>query len=236
LDIVSPDRSEHLALVDILQQAIDPEGRISAVIQALAPLEGQILLDVGAGTGDRSLQYARVAKHVYALEPETRAFSMLCGRIKSAGLTNLTPLRGNADSIELDDHTVDLAYATWSAILRPGAEAELREVERVTRLGGRIVVVQNYGHDELSQLWSAAEGECESWPAWYEARGFARDVVETAWRFPRPDEARVVLGALWGPRARDRVPPSGPVEFRYQVAVYHKQVGVEGTAAGSIPD
>jgi ubiquinone/menaquinone biosynthesis C-methylase UbiE len=225
LDIVSPDRSEHLALVDILQQAIDPDGRISAAIQALAPLEGKILLEVGAGTGDRSLQYARMAKHVYAFEPEPRPFSMLRGRIKSAGLTNVTPLRGNADALELDDQTVDVTYATWSAILRPGAVAELREVERVTRPGGRIIVVQNYGHDELSQLWSAAEGECEEWPTWYEERGFARHVVQTAWRFQRPDEARVVLGALWGPGAQNRVPLRGTVEFRYQVAVYHKQVG-----------
>ncbi len=220
MDIIAPDRSALLELTGMLQQAIDPDGRIPAAMQAVGPLEGQTLLEVGAGPGDRSLRYASLASHVYALERDPQAFAMLRGRIKSAGVTNITALQGGPESIPLETGAVSLVYATWTAAFGAGGEAALEEVERVTRSGGKVVIVENYGHDHLSRFWTEAEARCESWLPWFEARGYACRVVETVWRFPGPAEAQTVLGALWGAGVQD----TGQVEFQYRVAVYHKQV------------
>ncbi len=155
---------EQLELFELMTQAIDPEERVPAAMQAAAPLEGRKLLDIGAGVGDRTIVYARLAGHVYALEPDPRALPILRGRIKSAVETNVTVVPGSAESIPLEDGTVDVAYATWAYFFGPGSEAGLREVERVVRPGGDIVVVQNYGRDELSEFWLPQESECETWP------------------------------------------------------------------------
>jgi ubiquinone/menaquinone biosynthesis C-methylase UbiE len=215
---------EKLDLFDLMARAIDPEERIPAAMQAAAPIEGRSLLDVGAGVGDRTIVYARLAAHVYALEPDPNALPILRGRIKSSGAANVTALPAGAEAIPLDDDSVDVAYATWAYFFGPGSEPGLREVERVVRPGGDIVVVQNYGHDDLSRFWPPQEAECENWPPWFEAQGFTCQVVDTVWRFATVDEALAVLEFLWGEWARVQVLEQDRTEFGYKVAVYHQRV------------
>lgn len=215
---------EQLALFELMAQAIDPEQRIPAAMQAAGPLEGRVLLDVGAGVGDRTIVYARLAAHVYALEPDPKALPILRGRIKSAGETNVTAVPGGAESIPLDDDAVDVAYATWAYFFGPGSEPGLREVERVVRPGGDIVVVQNYGRDELAEFWPPSEAECETWSPWFQVQGFACEVVDTVWRFQTIDEALAVLEFLWGDNARTYVLEQDKIEFGYKAAVYHRRV------------
>ena len=215
---------EQLELFLLMTQAVDPEGRIPASMQAVAPIEGRVLLDVGAGVGDRTIVYARLSAHVYALELDPKALPILRGRIKSSGAANVTVLPAGAEAIPLENDSVDVAYATWSYFFGPGAEPGLTEVERVVRPGGDIVVVQNYGHDELARFWTPSEGECETWPLWFKEHGFTCEVVDTVWRFPGPEEALAVLAFLWGESARAYVLESDRVEFGYKVAVYHRRV------------
>ena len=214
---------EQLELFSLLAQAVDPEERIPAAMQAVAPIADRVLLDVGAGVGDRTIPYARVAAQVYALEPDPRVLPILRGRIKSASASNITVVPSGADAISLDDDLVDVAYATWAYFFGPGSEPGLREVERVVRPGGDIVVVQNYGHDDLARAWTPQEAQCEAWPAWFAGQGFACHIVDTMWRFESPDQALAVLEFLWGERARAYVLEADKVEFDYKVAVYHRR-------------
>lgn len=216
---------DQLELFNLMAQAIDPGGHIPAAMQALAPIEDRTLLDVGAGVGDRTILYARLAAHVFALEPDPDALPILRGRVKSSGASNITVVPGGAASIPLEDNIVDVAYATWSYFFGPGSEAGLSEVERVVRPGGDIAIVQNYGHDELASFWTPSEAECEAWPPWFAENGFACQVVDTTWRFRTGDEALAVLEFLWGEHARAYVLEQGKTEFGYRVAVYHRRLG-----------
>jgi SAM-dependent methyltransferase len=213
-----------MELFNLMAQAIDPDGLIPAAMQAAAPIEGKILLDVGAGVGDRTVVYAQIAAHVYALEPDLQALPILRERIKSSGASNVTVVPGGADAIPLEEDSVEVAYATWAYFFGPGSEPGLHQVERVVRPSGDVVIVQNYGRDELSRIWTPNEAECEAWPAWFEEHGFACQVVDTAWRFRAPDEALAVLEFLWGQRARDYAVEHHKVEFGYKVAIYHRRV------------
>jgi ubiquinone/menaquinone biosynthesis C-methylase UbiE len=215
---------EQLELFQLMAQAIDPEQRVPTAMQALAPIEGRQMLDVGAGIGDRTIVYAQLAAHVYALEPAPSALPLLRGRVKSSGASNITILPAGAEAIPLPEDSVDVAYATWAYFFGPGSEPGLREVERVVRPGGDLLVVQNYGHDELSRFWAPRESECENWPPWFAAHGFACQVVETVWSFRSQDETLAVLGFLWGEEARAHVLANDRVEFGYKVALYHRRL------------
>jgi ubiquinone/menaquinone biosynthesis C-methylase UbiE len=212
---------EQLELFELMAQAIDPEDRISLAMQNIAPIEGRVMLDVGAGVGDRTIRYACLASHVYALEPDPAALPILRCCIKSSGLSNITVVHAGAEEIPMEDSSTDVVYATWAYFFGPGSEPGLREVERVVRPGGDIVVVQNYGHDELSLFWSSKENECETWPTWFNARGFSCQVIDTIWRFRTQDETLAVLEFLWGERARSYVLKNEALAFNYRVAIYH---------------
>ncbi|MGD9316800.1 MAG: class I SAM-dependent methyltransferase [Anaerolineae bacterium] len=215
---------EQVDLFGLMSQAIDPEQQISSSMQALAPLEDRVLLDVGAGVGDRTILYARLATHVYALEPDPEALPILRGRIRSSDASNVTVVPAGTEAIPLGDNCVDVAYATWAYFFGSGSEPGLLEVERVVRPGGDVVVVQNYGHDELSQFWAPRESECESWPPWFAEHGFSCQVVDTVWRFRTQDEALAVLEFLWAEPARAYVLAHNKLEFGYKVAVYHRRL------------
>jgi len=216
-----PDQNE---LFDLMAKALDPEQAITAAMYALAPIKDRVLLDVGAGTGDRTLRYAELAAHVFALEPAPAALPLLRDRIASSGVSNVTVVPAGAEAIPLGDKRVDVAYATWSYFFGPGSDPGLEEVERVIRPGGDLVIVQNYGHDELSRFWAADENECETWPPWFAERGFTCEVVDTVWRFRSLDEALAVLEFLWGEPARRYALEHSRPQFGYRVAVYHRRV------------
>jgi ubiquinone/menaquinone biosynthesis C-methylase UbiE len=210
-------------LFSLMAQAIDPDELIPAAMEDVAPIDGRVLLDVGAGVGDRTIQYASQATHVYALEPDPDALPILRGRIKSGGAANVTVVPGGAAAIPLEEGTVDVAYATWAYFFGPGSEPGLGEVRRVLRPGGDFVVVQNYGHDELSRFWASFEDDCQNWPSWFAEQGFTCQVVDTVWRFTSRAEALAVLEFLWGESARDYVLEHDQAEFGYRVAIYHQQ-------------
>ena len=216
-----PDQKE---LFDLMTQAVDPEEAITAAIYALAPINDRVLLDVGAGTGNRTIPYAKLAAHVFALEPAPAALPLLRDRIASSGLSNVTVLPACAEAIPLEDSRVDVAYATWAYFFGPGSEPGLDQVERVVRPGGDMVIVQNYGHDELARFWTASESKCETWPPWFMEQGFTYQVVDTVWRFRTQDEALAVLEFLWGEPARRYVLEHNKMQFGYKVAIYHRRV------------
>lgn len=217
---------EQMKLFGLMAQAIDPDQRIPAAMQALAPIQHRVLLDVGAGVGDRTILYAQAAAHVFALEPDPKALPILRGRVMSAGVPNVTVLPASVTAIPLEDDRVDVAYATWAYFFGPGSEPGMREVERVVRPGGHIAIVQNYGHDELSIFWASFESECESWAPWFADHGLSCHVVDTLWRFETLEEASAVVDFLWGERAHAHVRESGKTEFSYKVAIYHRQLPV----------
>lgn len=216
-----PDREQ---LFDLMAQALDPEQAITAAMYARAPIKDRALLDVGAGTGDRTIPYAELATHVFALEPAPAAIPLLQGRIVSSGVSNVTIVPAGAEDIPLEDDCVDVAYATWSYFFGPGSEPGLDEVARVVRPGGVLVIVQNYGHDELSRFWAASESECGTWPPWFVEQGFSYEVVDTIWRFRTQDEALTVLEFLWGEPARRYVLDHNKMQFGYKVTIYHRRI------------
>jgi ubiquinone/menaquinone biosynthesis C-methylase UbiE len=100
-------------------------------------IRGRRVVDVGAGTGWLSVELARSATTVYAVEPVGRLRDYIRDRAADGGLDNLHVLDGFLDRIPLPTASVEVLVTSRAIGWRPAEE--LDEVERVVSPGGWAV-------------------------------------------------------------------------------------------------
>jgi SAM-dependent methyltransferase len=116
--------------------------------EALAPQPGEHILEVGPGTGYYSLPVADWLGPDGTLEILDLQQEMLdhtSGRAREAGLGNVVATQGDARSLPYGDDAFDGAFLVTVLGEVPDQEAALRELRRVVRPGGRVVVGELFG-------------------------------------------------------------------------------------------
>jgi SAM-dependent methyltransferase len=116
--------------------------------EALAPHPGEHILEVGPGTGYYSLPVAEWLGPDGTLEILDLQQEMLdhtSGRAGEAGLGNVVATQGDARSLPYGDDAFDGAFLVTVLGEVPDQEAALRELGRVVRPGGRVVVGELFG-------------------------------------------------------------------------------------------
>ncbi|HZV75965.1 MAG TPA: class I SAM-dependent methyltransferase [Conexibacter sp.] len=111
--------------------------------EALAPAPGQRLLEVGPGTGYYALEVASWIAPEGRLDVFDLQQEMLDHTLRRAGergIANVVASQGDACDLPYDDATFDAAYLVTVLGEIPDQEAALRELARVVKPGGRVVV------------------------------------------------------------------------------------------------
>jgi protein-L-isoaspartate O-methyltransferase len=111
--------------------------------EILAPTAGERVLEVGPGTGYYTLEVAEWVKpdgEVDILDLQQEMLDHTMTRAGEAGLPNVTPTQSDATAMPYDDGTYDAAYLVAVLGEIPDQEAALRELARVLKPGGRLVV------------------------------------------------------------------------------------------------
>ncbi|MFN8637343.1 MAG: class I SAM-dependent methyltransferase [Chloroflexota bacterium] len=123
--------------------------------QALAPVteamlhlagvrEGSRVLDVGAGTGDQTVEAAqRVGPNgsVLATDISSAMLEHAGEAIRAAGLSNVEWRVMDAQQLDLESGSFDAAIARFSLQFVPDVQRALGEIRRVLRPGGRFAAV-----------------------------------------------------------------------------------------------
>jgi ubiquinone/menaquinone biosynthesis C-methylase UbiE len=122
------------------------------LLEALRPRAGETVLEVGPGTGYYSLAVAGSlrpggALHVFDLQQEMLDHTMRAAG--EAGVTNIVPRQGDACSLPYQDDSFDAAFLVTVLGEIPDQEAALRELRRVVRPAGRIVVGELFGDPHM---------------------------------------------------------------------------------------
>jgi hypothetical protein len=203
-----PLRLSNPAVLPELERVLDREHKIPAALEALGSLPGT---------------------RVLLVRPEPAFAGALIDRLAATSTVDRLP----APSV--GDGSVD-AIVTWFDAVAPvpadssPALAEVKDAERILVPGGRLLVVHDYGRDELTPLEANAEAETRriDWSrpkGWFLARGFKVRVLHCWLTFDSMDQATALLG-----RAFDREPGAVQAELRrpkveWKVAVYHRTMG-----------
>jgi ubiquinone/menaquinone biosynthesis C-methylase UbiE len=131
----------------------------------------------------------------------------------------------------LSDASADAVVALWSAF-RGHDPAEVAEAERVLRPGGRLLVVHDYGRDDVSRL--HADETRPEYGAWsrrdgpFLGNGFKVRVVHCWWTFESVEEAQELLREGFGETGAAMAASLTRPRLSYNVAIYHRSFSDDG--------
>ena len=112
-----------------------------ALVATLDITDGLEVLDLGCGDGTTAVPAAKLGAAVLGVDIASNLVDAGNTRAQSLGLTNLRFQRGDASDLnELDDDSFDLVVSVFGAMFAPKPFDVAKEMVRVTKPGGRIVM------------------------------------------------------------------------------------------------
>jgi ubiquinone/menaquinone biosynthesis C-methylase UbiE len=112
-----------------------------ALIESIGVRPGLKVLDLGCGDGTTALPSARRGADVLGVDIAANLVAAGNARAKLAGLTNVRFEEGDASNLErLEAKSFDLVVSIFGAMFAPKPFDVAKEMVRVTKLGGRIVM------------------------------------------------------------------------------------------------
>ncbi len=112
-----------------------------ALVKGLGITKGLKVLDLGCGDGTTALPEARLGADVLGVDIAKNLVEAGNKRAQEQGLTNCKFQEGDASYLhELKDHMFDLVVSIFGAMFAPKPFDVAKEMVRVTRPGGRIIM------------------------------------------------------------------------------------------------
>ena len=187
-----------------LARILDVEGKILRAVETLGPVGGRDVVVVDGSTGVRARQLTELGARVTTVAPTEAA------------------------QYDAPDESADVVVAFWS-VFRDRLDQEVARAARVLRPGGRLLVVHDYGRDDVAtlrgelpehSLWSRRDGP-------FLRSGFKIRVIHCWWTFASLDETRTFLSAAFGDAGRALGARLTRPRLSYNVAIYHRTLGKE---------
>jgi ubiquinone/menaquinone biosynthesis C-methylase UbiE len=113
---------------------------------------GERFLDVAAGPGGLGLPAARLGADVFATDWSPAMIERFEARAKAEGLTNARGTVMDAHALQIEDNSFDVTGSLFGVMLLPDQPRALREMVRVTKPGGRVLLIAYRFPEELEFL------------------------------------------------------------------------------------
>lgn len=120
--------------------------------EILEPRPGECVLEVGPGTGYYTLPVASwlaPGGRLDVLDLQQEMLDHTMRRAAEQGIENIEPAHGDARELPYPDDSFDAAYLVTVLGEIPDQDAALRELRRVVKPGGRIVVGELFGDPHM---------------------------------------------------------------------------------------
>ena len=117
-------------------------GRVQA-IQRMNIAPRSRVLEVGVGTGINAALYPRDCS-ITGIDLSSKMLEKARIRLASKGIRNVRLLEMDATNLTFADDSFDIVYAPYVISVVPDPVAVAREMHRVCRPGGRIVVLNHF--------------------------------------------------------------------------------------------
>jgi ubiquinone/menaquinone biosynthesis C-methylase UbiE len=140
----------------------------------LRPEAGERILEIGPGVGYYSLDIAGWIGpggklEIFDLQQEF--LDHTTGRASERGLTNVIPTQGDATALPYEDASMDAVILTAVLGEIPDPVAALRQIQRVLKPSGRLIVGELFGDPHFTTQASLKRQAGEADLAWQEHSG-----------------------------------------------------------------
>lgn len=148
--------------------------------EVLRPQPGERVLEIGPGTGYYTLELAgwlAPGGTVEIFDLQQEFLDHVMGLAAERGVGNIAPTQGDATALPYDDSSIDAVVLTAVLGEIPDPGAALREIARVLKPDGRLVVGELFGDPHFTTLASlkrqaaaaglAYESHSGIWPAYF---------------------------------------------------------------------
>ena len=195
---VAPNIQEAPDVYEIENRAVDPDQLIEAAIWHIAPWQGQIVVDLGAGTGFHLPRFHEQAAEVIGIEPHGPSRLRAMARCSALGLEHVSLMNGSAEQVWLPDHHVDMVHARFAYFWGPGSEVGLHELQRILRPGGTAFIIDNNLRHGTFANWLQrvslyAARDPDSIDQFWQDQGFTRTEIVSEWRFQQRQDLEAVI-------------------------------------------
>ena len=108
------------------------------------PIEsGDRILEVGVGTGINALLYPKYCD-VTGIDFSSSMLKKARRRLRQRGVGNVDLLNMDAANLEFEDNVFDFVYAPFVISVVPDPVKVVKEMHRVCRVGGHVVVLNHF--------------------------------------------------------------------------------------------
>lgn len=113
----------------------------TALVSKLGITKDDTVLDLGCGDGTTAIPIAKLGANVQGVDIAENLVAAGNARVKQEGLSNIVFLQGDAcDLTNLGDRSFDFVVSIFGAMFAPKPVNVAKEMVRVTKPGGRIVM------------------------------------------------------------------------------------------------
>ena len=189
-------------LAQRLARILDVEAKIPRAFEALGPVGGKDVLLLDGADGIRARQLAELGARVTFADAS------------------------NPAKVDAPDASADVVASLWNAF-RGDIGPTVAEARRILRPGGRLLVLNDYGRDDVSRLLGDRPeyGLISRRDGPYLRGGFKVRVVHCFWSFDSLDSAGDFLGAAFGEIGTAVAAGMKRPRLTYNVAIYHQGFG-----------
>ncbi len=203
---------QHAAQYDQLVTREDYQGNLLRALQAIRPLDGLTVAELGAGTGRVTRLLGPYVRGIFAFDASHHMLGEAQTQLRACGLRAALAVADNA-ALPLPAACADLAVEGWSFghatswfpdTWRERIGAMLAEMRRVLHPDGLMIVIETLGTGvESPQPPTAALAAFHAWLVG--EHGFACTWVRTDYRFESPAEAEALTRFFFGDDLAGRV-------------------------------